>query len=87
MTGERFDSLVESRGVSRAAVQDGRYLLEILYHFGFCGEQRRLIGWYGSGGFTTDRDEAQVIEVQGASVDGIEVRLPADPEELPRLYR
>ena len=87
VTGERFDGLVESHGVSRGAVQDGRYLLEILYHFGFYGEQRRLIGWYGSGGFTTDRDEARVIEVQGASVDGIEVRLPADPEELPRLYR
>ncbi|MYH50742.1 MAG: hypothetical protein F4151_14770, partial [Gammaproteobacteria bacterium] len=87
VTGHRFDGVVQSRGISRAAVEDGRYLLEILYHFGFYGHQRRVVGWYGNGGFTTDRDEATVIEVAGAGVAGIEIRLPAAPEELPGLFR
>ncbi len=45
----------------------------------------RHIGWYGEGGFTADRDQATVIEVDGADVTGIEIRLPADPADLPTV--
>ena len=45
----------------------------------------RHIGWYGEGGFTTDRAQATVIEVDGADVTGIEIRLPANPADLPTI--
>ena len=42
----------------------------------------RHVGWYGEGGFATDRSQVTTIEVDGADVTGIEIRLPADPEDL-----
>ena len=45
----------------------------------------RHIGWYGEGGFTTDRDQATVIEVDGDDVTGIEIHLPANPADLPTI--
>ena len=37
----------------------------------------RQIGWYGGEtGFTADEEQATVIEVDGAGVSGIEIRLP-----------
>ncbi len=45
----------------------------------------RHIGWYGEGGFTTDRSQVTTIEVDGADVSGIEIRLPADPAEVPTV--
>ena len=46
----------------------------------------RHIGWYGGPtGFTTDREQATMIEVDGANVTGLEIRLPADPEDLPTI--
>ena len=36
------------------------------------------IGWYGEGGFTTDRKQATPIKIDGADVTGVEVRLPVD---------
>ena len=36
------------------------------------------IGWYGEGGFTTDRKQATPIKIDGADVTGIEIRLPVD---------
>ena len=45
------------------------------------------IGWYGGEtGFTTDRDQATVIEVDGADVIGIEVHLPVDFASLPTIF-
>ena len=45
------------------------------------------IGWYGGEtGFTTDRDQATVIEVDGEDVAGIEVRLPVDFASLPTIF-
>ena len=41
-----------------------------------------LVGFYGPGGFTTQSEEATRIEVGDADVTGIEIRLPATPEEL-----
>ena len=44
------------------------------------------VGWYGGeSGFTTDRTEATVIEVDGEVVSGIEIRLPTDPADLPTV--
>ena len=42
------------------------------------------VGWYGAGGFATDRGRATTIEIDGSDVGGIEVRLPATPANLPK---
>ena len=63
--------------VSDGAFTIGIYVLE-------AGAWRH-IGWYGEGGFTTDREQATVIEVDGEDVTGLEIRLPADPEDLPTI--
>ena len=41
-----------------------------------------LMGYYGPGGFTTLSEEATRVEVGNADVTGIEIRLPASPDEL-----
>ena len=41
-----------------------------------------LVGYYGPGGFTTLSEEATRVEVGDGDVTGIEVRLPASPDEL-----
>ncbi len=43
----------------------------------------RHVGWYGEGGLATDRSQVTTIEVDGADVTGIGIRLPADPTDLP----
>ncbi len=44
------------------------------------------IGWYGGDtSFTTDLAQATRIEVDDANVTGIEIRLPADPADLPTI--
>ena len=73
------NGLVRTDG-SRVAVPDGAYILEI---YDFDPARLRLVGWYGEGGFTTAREEATVIEVDGEDVTGIEIHLPADPADLP----
>ena len=45
----------------------------------------RHVGWYGEGGFTTNHEQATVIEVDGTDVTGIEIRLPANPADLPTV--
>ena len=45
----------------------------------------RHVGWYGDGGFATDRGDATVIELDGADATGIQIRLPANPAELAAL--
>ena len=41
-----------------------------------------LVGYYGPGGFTTLGEEATRVEVGDADVTGIEIKLPASPDEL-----
>ena len=56
----------------------GSYLLSI--HTGEvadCG----LVGYYGPGGFTTRLEDA-AIEIGGVDATGIEIRLPANPDDL-----
>ena len=42
-----------------------------------------FVGRYGPGGFTTVRGDATRIEVGGANVTGIEMKLPDDADQLP----
>ena len=49
------------------------------------GGSWRHVGWYGEGGFATDRGDATVIELDGADVTGIEIRLPAAAADLPEV--
>ena len=62
-------------------VPDGSFTLDV-----YAGPGCSFVGWYDSGGrITTDRSVAHEVIVDGASVSGIEIRLPARPDELPRI--
>ena len=72
--------------------QDGVFEIRILHglsgsatlniHAGVIVRGCRLVGHYGPGGFTTRSEEATRVEVGDADVTGIEIRLPASPDEL-----
>ncbi len=49
------------------------------------GQGCTFVGWYGPGGFTTVREDATRIEVDGESVQDIVVRLPEHPDALPGI--
>ena len=49
------------------------------------GEGCTFVGWYGPGGFTTVREDATRIEVDGGNVVDIVIRLPDHPDALPRI--
>ena len=75
-----FDS-TDSQGVFVIDVPDGSFALRV-----YAGPGCSLVGWYdGAGGITTERDQAFTVIVDGASVEGIEIRLPAKPDDLPRV--
>ena len=63
-------------------VPNGKYTIQL--HLAL-DTTPRIAGWYGEGGFATDRSRATVIEVDGADVSGIEIRLPADPADVPTV--
>ena len=44
-----------------------------------------FVGWYDGDSITDSHDEAARVKIDGESVDGIEVRLPAHPDYLPRV--
>ena len=62
-------------------VPDGKFSLDVYVDEGECS----FVGWYGPGGFTTTRRHATRIEIDGADVTGIEIRLPDDRKELPYI--
>ena len=68
-------------GAFAIAVPDGSFTLDVYAP----GEGCTFIGWYGPGGFTTVREDATRIEVDGESVVDIVVRLPDHPDSLPRI--
>ena len=68
-------------GAFAIAVPDGSFTLDVYAP----GEGCTFIGWYGSGGFTTVREDATRIEVDGESVVDIVIRLPDHPDALPRI--
>ena len=65
-----------------ARVPNGSF--PIALHIGSFGECA-LVGWYGPGGFTTSADEIIMVEVADQNVQGIEINLPDDHENLPRI--
>ena len=62
-------------------VPAGRFTLDVYVDRGECS----FVGWYGPRGFTTTRRHATRIEIDGADVTGIEIRLPEDRKELPYI--
>jgi len=83
--GNRFVG-VSSDGTfdALALYRDGTFTLGV---YTWRDDVWHQIGWYGGEtGFTTDREEATVIEVAGEDVTGIEVHVPVDFTSLPTIF-
>ena len=66
------------------SVLEGSFTLDV-YFFAH-QEGCAFVGWYdGKGGITSERGNAAKLAVKGASVDGIDIRLPDSPDDLPRI--
>ena len=68
-------------GTFAIPVPDGSFTLLVYVP----GEGCTFVGRYGPGGFTTVREDATRIEVDGESVLDIMIRLPEHPDALPRI--
>ena len=78
-SGGRFAG-VGVDGIASRIVAEGSYGVEIYYSSGTFSWP---IGWYGGeSGFTTDRREATVFEVNGADVTDIEIHFRDNPADL-----
>ena len=62
--------------------KDGTFTIRV---YAWDGEAWRHIGWYEDDGFTTTPHRATSIELDGADVTGIEIRLRLDPANMPTL--
>ena len=81
-SGERTNSgygETRSDGTFTIFVSDGVFTLNIYVP----GEGCTFVGRYGPDGFTTVRELATRLKVDGAGIVGIEIVLPADPDALP----
>lgn len=67
-------------GAFAIQVPDGSFTLDV-----YAGPGCSFVGWYDGAGITTRRDQAVLVSVGGADVGGIEIRLPSEPENLPRI--
>ena len=67
-------------GTFAITMSDGSFTLDIYTN---PSADCSFVGRYGPGGFTTERELATIIKIDGASVTGIEIRLPKPPDELP----
>lgn len=68
-------------GAFAIAVPDGSFTLDV-----YAGPGCSFVGWYdGAGGITTQRSQAFGVTIDAASLVGIEIRLPAQPDDLPRI--
>ena len=80
--GERSNSGRGKTGADGAVaivVPDGSFTLDV-----YAGPGCSFVGWYdGSGGITTERSQAFRVIIDGASLAGIEIRLPTQPDDLP----
>ncbi len=63
------------------SVPDGSFTLDIYA----AGPGCSFVGWYDGNSITASYDEAVRVTVDGESVGGIEIRLPAHPDDLPRV--
>ena len=66
-------------GVFETVVPAGSFTLDVYAVGGECS----FVGWYdGAGGLTTQRSQAFRLAIDGASVTGIEIKLPEHPDQL-----
>ena len=63
------------------SVPDGSFTLDVYA----AGPGCSFVGWYDGNSITASYDEAVRVTVDGESVGGIEIRLPAHPDDLPRV--
>ena len=77
-------TLSEEEGFFVIVVPDGSFILEV-YAPDAGGHSHTFVGWHGSGGFTTVREDATRFKVDGESVLDIVIRLPDHPYALPRI--
>ena len=83
--GEPLDSTwatVEDDGSFFTRAKNGSFVIHV-YRGRF--NQCSFIGWHGGEGLVSRIEQATVIEIDGADVDGIEVKLPDSPENIPYL--
>ena len=60
--------------------QGGLFTLDI-----YAGEGCSFVGWWDGEGITPDRVDAVPVSVVADSISGITIRLPAPPDDLPRV--
>ena len=69
-------------GIFEIEVPNGTFTLDVYNFSGECS----FVGWYdGDGSITTSDSKAARLVVDGASIEGIEIKLPANPDELPQV--
>ena len=73
-------ALTASDGRFFVAVSDGSFTLDVHLNN---SEGCTFAGWHGPDGFTTDANSATRIRVDGANVEGITIKLPGHPDEVP----
>ena len=81
--GERADSgfgRTNSRGSFVIRVPNGQFTLDI-----YTGPGCSFVGWYDGTSVTAERSEAVLVTVDDASVGGINIKLPAHPDDLPYI--
>ncbi len=80
--GEAAQSGYDDTGADGAfdiRVPDGSFTLDVYAISGECS----FVGWYDSSdSITTNRSQAVKIVVNGANIEGIEIRLPKRPDQL-----
>ena len=67
-----------SDGTFVIRVADGPYRLDV-----YAAPGGTCAGYYNGEGITTDYQEAVTVTVEGADIEGITIRLPAPPQDLP----
>lgn len=83
-TGQETNShsaTTRADGTFTIGTYPGSFTLEV-----YAGPGCSFVGWYdGSGGITTEPSQAFTVTIDGASITGIQIRLPAQPDDLPRI--
>jgi len=71
---------VAADGTFEIEVESGTYIVVVRIAV---GSELVFVGWYdGKGSITTDPSQAYQVTVEGADVEGIDIRLPTDTEGL-----
>ncbi len=67
-------------GAFAVGVPNGSFTLDV-----WAGPGCSWVGWYDGNGITTDRTQAVRVTVTGEDIRNMEILLPADPDNLPRV--